>query len=97
MEDAPSLPRALTQLSLFAVQHAHLVLVIAGARHGIGRNGGLNLRHFLRRSFTSSAPSTSSSCVRVRAPITGTIAPPFASTHARANCAGVIPLPAAIS
>ena len=42
-------------------------------------------------SATSSAASDSVSCARVRAPMTGTIADPFASTHAMASCEAVTP------
>src|ERR1017187_4331841 len=40
-------------------------------------------------SLTRNAANDSESCLRVRAPITGTIRRPFASTQAMASCAGV--------
>ena len=47
-------------------------------------------------SATWSAPSDSVSCVRLRAPISGTMFGPLANTHAIASCGTVASFSAAI-
>ena len=56
-----------------AVQHPHLVLVVAGSSDGRGRNCLLNTGNVGSDNLNCSASKDSESCARVRAPITGTM------------------------
>ena len=77
--------------SALAVEMLHVLGGVARAGDRVLREDRLRERRYRRATGLSSAPRTSKSCLRVRAPTTGTRVGCFAGTHATESCAGVIP------
>ncbi len=79
-----------------AVGDLHLALVVAGAGDRGRRDGLLDPRQVGGRELYVEPPSDSWSCARVRAPTSGTMFSPLASTQAIASWEGVAPMSSAI-